>query len=342
MEAGSAGTVCICIAAFNAERTIARAINSALQDAHVTEVIVVNDASTDATSDVARGCDDGTGRLTVIELKRNSGPSVARNTALAHSRADIFGILDSDDYLLPGRISRLMSVDSGGWDFIADDILIVPEHLATVAISGTAADVQKPPVVLDVSTFVRSNISNPRSPRAELGFLKPLIRRSFLDFKSLRYDPDMRLGEDYALYVRALLAGATFKIVGFCGYVAIERATSLSAVHRPVDLAGIRDFDESCLKHSDVDSMTRQALAAHSRATTNKWVMAEALNIRRARGLAAALRFVAGNPKSASYVLSEFVRAKTAAAWNMRPNPTGGPAIRRLIGGTSIGATRLL
>lgn len=342
MEAGSAGTVCICIAAFNAERTIARAIQSALHDAHVTEVIVVNDASTDATADVARGCDDGTGRLAVIELERNSGPSVARNTALAHSRADIFGILDSDDYFLPGRISRLMSVESCGWDFIADDIFIVPEHLATVPITDPAADIQKTPVVLDVSTFIRSNISHPRSPRAELGFLKPLIRRSFLDSKGLRYDPDMRLGEDYALYVRALLAGATFKIVGFCGYVAIERATSLSAVHRAADLAEIRDFDVNCLKRADIDGVTRQALAAHSQAVTNKWVMAEALSIRRTRGMAAALRFVAGNPKSAGYVLSEFVRAKTAAAWDVRPKATGGPAVRRLIGRNPIGATRLL
>ena len=123
-------SVCVCIAAYNAEGTIARAINSALRQSHVTEVIVVDDASMDGTAMIAGQCNDGSGRLSIIALERNGGPSAARNRALAQSRADVFCVLDSDDYFVSDRIGRLLGSDLGAWDFLADDILIVPERQA--------------------------------------------------------------------------------------------------------------------------------------------------------------------------------------------------------------------
>ena len=72
-------SICVCIAAYNAESTIARAISSALGEPNVSEVIVVDDASTDLTAARARQCDDGTGRLSVIVREMNGGPAAARN-----------------------------------------------------------------------------------------------------------------------------------------------------------------------------------------------------------------------------------------------------------------------
>ena len=64
-----------------------------------------------------------------------------------------------------------------------------------------------------------------------MGFLKPIIKREFLQSHALRYDETLRLGEDYALYTQALIAGARFCVVGARGYVAIQRGTSISARH---------------------------------------------------------------------------------------------------------------
>lgn len=305
-------SVCVCIAAYNAEGTIARAVTSALSQSHVAEVIVVDDASTDATAEAARRCDDGSGRLTVVVLERNGGPSTARNRAIERSQAAIFCVLDSDDYFLGDRIGRLLAAGGDDWDLLADDILIVPETLGdslTVEQPGPAPRI---PRVLDLSTFVLSNISRPLEPRAELGFLKPLIRRRFLDERALRYDPGLRLGEDYALYVRALMAGATFKIVGFHGYVAVERANSLSSRHRAADLAAIRAFDAACREQAGLDAAARQALAAHELATADKLALAQALEIRREKGIGPALRFLSQQPRSIRYVASEIFRARAA------------------------------
>lgn len=304
-------SVCVCIAAYNAEGTIARAITSALRQSHVTEVIVVDDASRDHTAAIARQCDDGSGRLSVIVLERNGGPSVARNTALARSRASIFCVLDSDDYFMSDRIGRLLGSDLGPWDFLADDILILPERLLGAEPAGLAGEAPRLLIDLDLPTFVLSNIIVPGRPRGELGFLKPLIRRSFLDAQGLGYDPHMRLGEDYALYVRSLMADAKFKIVDFCGYIAVERPNSLSVSHRAADLEAIRAFDEACVEEPGLDESARKALVDHLRATTDRWALARALEIRREEGVGPAVRFLARRPGSVPYVASRLLRARS-------------------------------
>jgi succinoglycan biosynthesis protein ExoU len=311
MTADGNDSVCVCIAAYNAEDTIARAVDSALRQSHVTEVIVVDDASMDGTVAIARQCDDGSGRLSVIVLERNGGPSGARNRALAHSRASIFCVLDADDYFASDRLGRLLGSDLGQWDFLADDILIVPEQLLgteQVELTGAAPRLLAD---LDLRTFVLSNIIVPGRPRGELGFLKPLIRRRFIDEHGIDYDLKLRLGEDYALYARALMAGARFKIVDFCGYVAVERPNSLSVSHGSADLEAIRAFDEACVHEVTLSEGAREALAEHLRATTDRWALARALEIRRAEGIGPALRFLAQRPGNASYVASKLLQARS-------------------------------
>ena len=99
--------------------------------------------------------------------------------------------------------------------------------------------------------------------RKELGFLKPLIRRSFLDRHELRYDESLRLGEDYAFYARALLAGARFLLLPTAGYVSVERAGSISVHHTKRDLERLRDNDRNLMKLTNLRQEERRALAKH-------------------------------------------------------------------------------
>ena len=88
--------------------------------------------------------------------------------------------------------------------------------------------------------FVLGDVNRRGALRRGLGFLKPLIRRSFLDHHQLRYDERLRLGEDYALYARALAAGARFLIVPAAGYVSVVRDDSISSRHSREDLERLR------------------------------------------------------------------------------------------------------
>ena len=85
-EISSPPRITIGITAYNAEETIALAVNSALgQTWSDTEIVVVDDCSTDGTADVlselAKSFDD----LRIVRHAENRGVGAARNTILEHA-----------------------------------------------------------------------------------------------------------------------------------------------------------------------------------------------------------------------------------------------------------------
>lgn len=255
--------VCVVIAAYNSAATIARAIRSALAEPEVTEVIVVDDASTDSTVKAAHASDDGTGRLKVLALNKNCGPSTARNTAFRESKASWICILDADDFFLPGRIRGLFTY---AWDvdFIADDMWQVSENNTDGMRRSMLGDKLSGPRLVSFRDFVLSNVTeNNRDDRHELGFIKPLMRREFLERHNLRYNEDMRLGEDFDLYARALALGARMILVPPQGYVSVIRAASLSSQHTITDLLHLRDCGQKILRDFSLSQEDRDALHKH-------------------------------------------------------------------------------
>lgn len=301
-------SVCVIIPAYNAAATIARAVASALAEPEVAEVVVVDDASSDDTIAQARSADDGSGRLVVIAQPVNGGPSPARNAAIDASHSPHLAILDADDYLLPGRFARLLAQD--GWDLIADNILFVFEGAED---SPTAIPTGDRHRSLGLNEFVERNISRPGRPRAELGFLKPLIRRTLLESLNLRYQEDIRLGEDYLLYAEALALGARFQLSEACGYVAIERAGSLSGNHRTEDLANLLAADRRLAAQPTISPAGRAILARHVASLDAKHAHRRFLDDKRAGGLLHAVRPLLGQPRRLLAVASAVLRDKLGA-----------------------------
>ncbi|MEL6520625.1 MAG: glycosyltransferase family 2 protein [Pseudomonadota bacterium] len=263
----------VIIPAWNAEASLRRAVESALAQREVSvEVIVVDDASTDGTLSLAQEMAAEEPRLRVLDQPLNLGPAAARNRGLAATQARYVTPLDSDDFMEPGRLSKLLGVaDSGNWDFVADDLYKVRQdrldgprqRLWTQNVIG----VQK----IDFRTFVRGNLSRLHGGRGELGFIKPLISRTFLEDHALRYDEEMRLGEDYALYATALSFGARFCLTDPAGYVAVTRPDSLSGHHTAKDLGALVTADEKLEQLPHLDQAERRALREHSIETRKRW-----------------------------------------------------------------------
>ena len=67
-----------------------------------TEIIVVDDASTDGTALTAAACG-----ARVIKLEKNSGPAAARNHGAGHARGAILVFVDADVVLAPSAIERI-------------------------------------------------------------------------------------------------------------------------------------------------------------------------------------------------------------------------------------------
>lgn len=283
-------TICVIIAAKNAADTIGLAVASALREESVSEVVVVDDGSSDGTDEAARAADDGSGRLKIVVFEQNRGPSAARNAAIAQSTAPLIAILDADDFFFPGRFAPMLAETD--WDFIGDNIAFVADPAAL----AVPARFQSRSRSMSLVQFVEGNISKRGKPRGEVGFLKPVMRRAFLAQHDLRYDEKLRLGEDYDFYVRALARGARYKVIEHCGYGAVVRGDSLSSRHRTEDLRRLYEADDAILADMTLPTDAKDIITHHRDHIRGRYELRAFLDVKSQSGKAAAIRHMLSRP----------------------------------------------
>jgi len=272
----------VLIAAYNAEATLDRAVASALAQPETAEVCVVDDASQDATAALAQRWAAQDGRVRAIACPSNQGPAAARNLAIDATQAPWITILDADDFMLPARLSELHR-HAGEADIVADALIRVVNAEAPIK----PHDAPFAPAPLNFEDFVLGNLGQVRGP-LDLGFLKPVLRRAFIDRHDLRYRTDMRLGEDYEMYARALLVGARFLLGGATGYISVEREGSLSKRHGARELRALRDCDNELTRGRPLNDGERRALRRHWHSVDCRLQWAALVDAVKARDLAAA------------------------------------------------------
>lgn len=98
--------VSVVIPAYNAERFLAEAIHSVLdQTLPAYELIVVDDGSTDGTARIAEAFD----KARAVRMEHR-GVSAARNRGVDLSTGEFIAFLDADDTWLPARLERQLAV----------------------------------------------------------------------------------------------------------------------------------------------------------------------------------------------------------------------------------------
>lgn len=188
--------VTVLIPAFNAEHTIARAIRSALaQDYPALEILVIDDASRDATREVVARFVDA--RIRLVPLPQNLGVCGAINAGLAIARGEFVAFLDADDEWLPGKIRKQVAVIGVRPDmsFVTCGCIFVGPNGKTQRID----DLDPPPV---------PETERWRSYLATSYVAKPcvLARRSVLAAVG-PFDEQLRIAEDQDMWIRLALAG---------------------------------------------------------------------------------------------------------------------------------------
>lgn len=99
-------SVSVVIPAKNVAAYIGETLASALAQADVTEVIVVDDGSTDETVAIVRAIRDRRLRLMTND---SAGVSAARNLGARHAGGEWLLFLDADDRLRPGAVAALLA-----------------------------------------------------------------------------------------------------------------------------------------------------------------------------------------------------------------------------------------
>ena len=104
--------VTIGIPCFNAQDTIVRAVNSALQqDWPRCEIVIVDDCSTDhSVTMIEHLMQSVQADIRLIKHPQNQGPAVSRNTILKAAKGEFICFFDDDDEGLPGRITGQVKV----------------------------------------------------------------------------------------------------------------------------------------------------------------------------------------------------------------------------------------
>nr|AAC04822.1 UDP-hexose transferase [Bradyrhizobium japonicum] len=106
LPVGSTTSVSVVIPAKNVAAYVGETLASALAQGEVTEVIVVDDGSTDNTIAIVRAIRDPRLRLMTND---SAGVSAARNLGARHASGEWLLFLDTDDRLRPGAVAALLA-----------------------------------------------------------------------------------------------------------------------------------------------------------------------------------------------------------------------------------------
>ena len=190
----------------NAERTIRTAITSTLRAMPGdSELLVLDDASEDATGDIVRKLMRKDGRLGLIGGHRTAlGIPEASNALLANSTAPFFARMDSDDITLPLRFRRqLRDIRSTDFNFCST-VFYGPGRWLVEPVPVLSSGVRSSLYELIVhDPFFHSALLGRRSVIDEMG--------GYRDVPSEDWDLFMRLGVAGGRMTRSALPGIAYR-----------------------------------------------------------------------------------------------------------------------------------
>jgi glycosyltransferase involved in cell wall biosynthesis len=190
--------VSVVIPAFNAATTIARALDSVRsQDGVGAEIIVIDDASTDNTTEVVRAAIRTGENITLLQLPTNSGASAARNAGIRLARGRYLAFLDADDIWLPGKLLR--------------QIMVIETDPAITLVSCNSQQASSDGKVLKEGHVNRPPIQGPDAWKTLLVYnfvpTPTVLTRTALVRELGGFDENLAVGEDLDLWIKLATRG---------------------------------------------------------------------------------------------------------------------------------------
>jgi glycosyltransferase involved in cell wall biosynthesis len=187
-------SVSVVIPVYNRRDFIRPAIESVLAETELElELIVIDDGSSDGSSEAAEAIGDD--RLRLLRQNPNQGQSAARNRGIEAARGEVIGFLDSDDLATPGRFlaqSRRFAAEP--------DLVILAGAVETMDEAGVP--IERQGMALDDTEMRWFMLFNSPFPTSTV-----MVRSEPLRRHGLRFDASKRLAEDYDLWSRLIRHG---------------------------------------------------------------------------------------------------------------------------------------
>jgi glycosyltransferase involved in cell wall biosynthesis len=241
-----ANSTAIIIPCFNAERTLAATIESALRE-DVAEIVVIDDGSTDGSLAIARRFEPRVRVLTGL----NRGVSAARNRGIAETTSDWLVFLDSDDLLNAGTMPRRLACAVGtgadviicDWEDMVDDGNGAVSPSAVRMIDWTAISEDAEQATATIAWATTAAI---------------LYRRKVVDLIG-GFRPDLPVIQDARYLFDAVRVGGS---LAHCPHVGARYRISANSLSRR---SSVRFWEDVLLNGQQIETYWREAGAFNNR-----------------------------------------------------------------------------
>ncbi len=238
--------ITVIIPVYNAEKYLAKAVESALQFPEVKEVLLIEDGSPDNALQVCQKLEADYDRVKLLQHpnKGNHGAGASRNLGLASATCDYIAFLDADDFYLPNRFETDKRVFAENPD--VDGVYnAIGAHFYS---EEAEANFRK--TELGEITTVTDYVSS-KTLFESFIWLKPgsgyfsldglTIRKKTLDYFKYWFNPDLRLHQDSEFIIRLtyyanLLPGEIMRPTAIRGVHNHNRITSIQTQKAKVKL----------------------------------------------------------------------------------------------------------
>lgn len=201
--------VSVIVPAYNSESTIEHCIKSILdlEIEVIDELIVVDDGSTDNTSQICRALENLYTKMKYFK-KTNAGVSSARNYGISKSTGQYIMFVDSDDEIESDILEKFADY-IGKYDLIVSGIALVTDvNKINVLHNGTYSNVD---LINSYGDVIPELLIN--GPWAKV------YSKNIIDKFNIRFRENMTLGEDTLFVFEYLKYAKKIKMVGDIGYI---------------------------------------------------------------------------------------------------------------------------
>ena len=233
--------ISVIMPAYNCAAFISEAMDSVLNQSETDlELIVVNDGSTDGTSEIINAKAQKDNRVKVVTQANSGKPSIARNRGLKMAKGEYVAFLDGDDLYIDEKLEKSLNVyqQIPGIDMVFHDVCLI-----------NSAGINQGATYLEAVNFAKHVLSESQklgkdaflcNKKALFFFMctvvttiltnSPLIRRKRLADEEVFFPEDLTIGEDIDLFFRLIRTGG----VAFINQpLSSYRINPKSVTHRP-------------------------------------------------------------------------------------------------------------
>jgi len=204
-------SISVILPAYNSGGFIGQAIDSILgQTQAPDQIIIINDGSTDGTGAEVQKFRDS--RLVYLE-QENGGISAARNRGLDLARGDYIAFLDADDYWQPTMLEKQLAVLEAEPSVVCSFTNFIRFDETSGAVLGDQFkyyplhEISSEPGPIANSRIIAEDAFGALVSMSEIPCFMQTTMFSAQSISGMRFNGNLRIGEDYEFALRAYLRG---------------------------------------------------------------------------------------------------------------------------------------